>query len=132
MPETQDPKTQDEETQEPEQTAPAPEPPAARPRRIRRALLRLLAVVVAVVAGVLVTVLTFDLGPSLRRRAETEGTKYMERPMHIGRLSAKLTPGVFVIEDLLIEGLSPRIGRSSRQRRSRSGFRGGRCSRASC
>ena len=27
--------------------------------------------------------------------------------MHIGRLSAKLTPGVFVIEDLLIEGLSP-------------------------
>ncbi len=31
----------------------------------------------------------------------------MERPMHIGRLSAKLTPGVFVIEDLMIEGLSP-------------------------
>ena len=27
--------------------------------------------------------------------------------MHIGRLSAKLTPGVFVIEDLLIEGLTP-------------------------
>ncbi len=104
MPETQDPKTQDET---PEPTAPAPEPPAARPRRIRRVLLRLLAVIVAIVAGVLVTVLTFDLGPSLRRRAETEGTKYMERPMHIGRLSAKLTPGVFVIEDLMIEGLSP-------------------------
>ena len=31
----------------------------------------------------------------------------MERPMHIGRLSAKLTPGVFVVEDLLIEGLTP-------------------------
>ncbi len=27
--------------------------------------------------------------------------------MHIGRLSAKLTPGVFVVEDLLIEGLTP-------------------------
>ena len=27
--------------------------------------------------------------------------------MRIGRLSAKLTPGVFVIEDLLIEGLTP-------------------------
>ena len=27
--------------------------------------------------------------------------------MHIGRLSAKLTPGVFVVEDLVIEGLEP-------------------------
>ena len=27
--------------------------------------------------------------------------------MHIGRLSARLTPGVFVIEDLMIEGLTP-------------------------
>ena len=27
--------------------------------------------------------------------------------MHIGRLSAKLTPGEFVVEDLLIEGLTP-------------------------
>jgi hypothetical protein len=39
--------------------------------------------------------------------AEREGSKYMERPMHIGRISAKLTPGVFVVEDLLIEGLAP-------------------------
>ena len=27
--------------------------------------------------------------------------------MHIGRLSAKITPGVFVVEDLVIEGLQP-------------------------
>ena len=27
--------------------------------------------------------------------------------MHIGRLSARLTPGVFVIEDVMIEGLAP-------------------------
>ena len=27
--------------------------------------------------------------------------------MHIGRLSAKLTPGEFVVEDLVIEGLTP-------------------------
>ena len=27
--------------------------------------------------------------------------------MHIGRLSAQLTPGVFVVEDLMIEGLTP-------------------------
>ncbi len=98
-----------EETQASEQpeatAAPAAVPP--RTRRLRRILLRLFAVVVAIVAAVLVTVLTFDLGPSLRERAEREGTKYMERPMRIGRLSAKLTPGVFVIEDLHIEGLTP-------------------------
>ena len=68
---------------------------------------RLLAVIVAVVAALFVTFFTVDLGPSLRARAEREGSKYMERPMHIGRLSAKMTPGVFVVEDLVIEGLSP-------------------------
>jgi hypothetical protein len=87
------------------ESAPAEVP--ARTRRLRRVLLRLFAVVVAIVAAVLTTVLTFDLGPNLREIAEREGTKYMERPMRIGRLSAKLTPGVFVIEDLLIEGLTP-------------------------
>ncbi len=61
----------------------------------------------AVVAAIVISVLTVDLGPNLREIAEREGTKYMERPMRIGRLSAKLTPGVFVIEDLLIEGLTP-------------------------
>ena len=60
-----------------------------------------------VVAGVIVTFLTVDLGPSLRAQAEKEGSKYLERPMHIGRLSAKITPGVFVVENLVIEGLEP-------------------------
>ena len=46
-------------------------------------------------------------GPALRRSAEREGSKYLERPMHIGRLSARLTPGVFVVDDLVIEGLTP-------------------------
>ncbi len=62
---------------------------------------------VAVVAGVLSTFFTVDLGPSLRARAEREGSKYVQRPIHIGRLSAKLTPGVFVVENLVIEGLQP-------------------------
>jgi hypothetical protein len=79
----------------------------SRKRRVRRLLLRLLAVVVAIAAAVFVTVFTIDLGPSLRKRAEREGTKYLERPMHIGRLSAKLTPGDFVVEDLVIEGRTP-------------------------
>jgi hypothetical protein len=78
------------------------------PRRSRRLIvLRVAAVFLAVVIGILVSVLTVDLGPNLRARAEREGSKYLERPMRIGRLSARLLPGVFVVEDLVIEGLTP-------------------------
>ena len=78
------------------------------PRRSRRRIfVRVAAVFVAIVIGLLVSVLTVDLGPSLREKAEREGSKYIQRPMHIGRLSARLTPGVFVVEDVVIEGLKP-------------------------
>ena len=73
----------------------------------RRLFVRVLMVLVAVVVGVLVSVLTVDLGPSLRERAEREGSKYLQRPMRIGRLSARLLPGVFVVENLVIDGLEP-------------------------
>src|SRR5262245_4010041 len=86
---------------------PKPERPAPRRPRWRRYSLALLALVVAVVAGAIATFFTVDLGPSLRERAEREGSKFIQRPMHIGRLSAKITPGVFVVEDLVIEGLQP-------------------------
>ncbi len=76
-------------------------------RRWRRVAGRVLAVLVALVAGVLVSVLTVDLGPTLRTRAEKAGSNYVHRPMHIGKLSAKLIPGVFVVEDIVIEGLTP-------------------------
>jgi len=66
-----------------------------------------MAVLVAVVAALVATFLTIDLGPNLRRIAEEQGSRFLERPMHIGRLSAKFRPGVFVVEDLLIEGLTP-------------------------
>ncbi len=79
--------------------------PKRRPRR--RVVIRAAMVLVAVVVGILVSVLTVDLGPSLRARAEKEGSKYIQRPMRIGRLSARLLPGVFVVEDLVIEGLRP-------------------------
>ena len=91
-----------------EPEAPLPtEPPSPRRPRWRRYLLALLALVVAVVAGAIATFFTVDLGPELRARAEREGSKFIQRPMHIGRLSAKITPGVFVVEDLVIEGLEP-------------------------
>jgi TamB, inner membrane protein subunit of TAM complex len=89
-----------------DETQDAAEAPPKR-RWVRRVLLRLLAVAVAVVAAALVTVFSVDLGPHLLEVAEREGSKYMERPMHIGRLSAKLTPGEFLVEDIVIEGRAP-------------------------
>ena len=70
-------------------------------------MVRLTGVLLAIAAGLLVTFFTIDLGPHVVEIAEREGSKYLRRPMHIGRLSARLTPGVFVIEDLVIEGLTP-------------------------
>jgi hypothetical protein len=96
-----------EESAAPVETPAVPEQPTSGRPRWKRVTLGLLALLVSVFAGALVTFFTIDLGPHLRERAEREGTKYMQRPLHIGRLSAKLTPGVFVIEDILIEGLEP-------------------------
>jgi hypothetical protein len=73
-------------------------------RRVIRAIVVTCAVILAVT---FVTTLTVDLGPALKGRAEAEATRFMGRPMHIGRLSVHLWRGRFVLEDLLIEGLSP-------------------------
>jgi hypothetical protein len=78
---------------------------------VLRALYRRLRAVVVVIAVVLavalVTTITIDLGPSLRTRAEREGSRWIDRPMHIGRLGVNLGRGRFVVEDLRIEGLTP-------------------------
>ena len=58
-------------------------------------------------AVAIVATLTIDLGPSLRVLAEREGSKRVGRPMHIGRLGVRLFNGKFVLEDFVIEGLSP-------------------------
>jgi hypothetical protein len=63
--------------------------------------------VTAILAALFVAFFTIDLGPALRQYAEKGGSNFIKRPMRIGRLSAKMTPGVFVVEDLVIEGLSP-------------------------
>jgi len=81
--------------------------PPTKPHWLRRAVVYILAVLVSVVAGVLVTVFSVDLGPELRELAEREGSKFMERELRIGRLSAKLTPGEFLLEDLVIAGRAP-------------------------
>ena len=103
-----------EEPQQPDEQEPLEAPAAAndapppkRRGRKRRALLRLMAVLLALVAGLLVTLLTVDLGPQVRGRAEREGSNYLKRPMHIGKVVARLVPGEFEFHDLVIEGLAP-------------------------
>ena len=66
-----------------------------------------LAVVVAAIAAFIVTTVTVDLGPALRAQAERGGSAAVGRPMHIGKLSVYLFLGRFLIEDLVIEGLTP-------------------------
>jgi hypothetical protein len=64
-------------------------------------------IVAALVAVSIVTTLTIDLGPSVRRRLEREGTSYLRRPLHIGGLHFRLYTGRFQIDDLVIDGLNP-------------------------
>jgi hypothetical protein len=71
-------------------------------RRIVRGIVVTCAVILAVA---FVTTLTVDLGPALKARAEQEATRFMGRPMHIGRMAVHLWRGSFVFEDLVIEGL---------------------------
>ncbi|MBI2833950.1 MAG: translocation/assembly module TamB domain-containing protein [Acidobacteria bacterium] len=73
----------------------------------RRILRGAVALTVAVVVALLVSSLTIDLGPRLRALAERQGSQQLERPMHIGTLSVRLGRGQFVVEDLVIEGLTP-------------------------
>ena len=64
-----------------------------------------LALVVGVLAAAIVTSITVDLGPALRRKAETEGSKYIERPMRIGAMKIHLLSGKVLVEDVVIDGL---------------------------
>jgi hypothetical protein len=72
-------------------------------RGVRRAWL----VVAVATAVVLVSLVTLDLGRALRRRAEIEGSRFIDRPIHIGRLGLNLGRGTLVVEDLRVEGLTP-------------------------
>ncbi|HUF47952.1 MAG TPA: translocation/assembly module TamB domain-containing protein [Vicinamibacterales bacterium] len=64
----------------------------------------------AIIAALVVALLTVDLGRvpglNLEERASRAGTGFLQRPLHIGNISATLRPGLFVIDDILIEGRS--------------------------
>lgn len=58
-------------------------------------------------AAAVVSVVTIDLGPALKARAERAASTFIDRPVHIGRLGIHLARGRFIVEDLRIEGLTP-------------------------
>ena len=60
-----------------------------------------------IVAVVVVSTLTIDLGPALKGQAERAGGNWLERKMTIGRLGVHRGRGRFVVEDLRIEGMRP-------------------------
>lgn len=85
-------------------------PPRVRGRKRRIAWhlsKRASALIVASLAAAVVSVMAIDLGPSLRGLAEREGSKRLQRPLHLGGLSVRLITGQFVVDKLRIDGLTP-------------------------
>jgi len=66
-----------------------------------------LTLIVALLALVVIGTLTIDLGPWVRGVAEREGSKAIERPLHIGRLGIHVLTGKFRVENLRIDGVHP-------------------------
>ena len=68
---------------------------------------RAIKLTIAILAAAFVASLTIDLGPSVRQYAERGGTAQLKRPIHIGRLSAHILRGSFVLENFQIDGAQP-------------------------
>jgi hypothetical protein len=66
-----------------------------------------LGILVAIVAALIVTFVSIDLGPGVRKQAEHGASVWLDRPTHIGKLQVRLLTGTFEVDDLVIEGLKP-------------------------
>ena len=96
----------------------APEGRPRRPRGTRRRFAkrwtrRIIVAVAAIIATVLFTVFTVDIGTitiagkSLKSEAEARASKYLKRQMTIGGIEAYVTPGRFAFTDVEIKGPFP-------------------------
>jgi hypothetical protein len=79
-----------------------------RTQTTRKIVRRTLAVASVILAVAFILTLTMDLGPALRKRAETGGTNYLKREMTIGELHIRIWDGAYVIRNLRIAGLTPK------------------------
>ena len=76
-------------------------------QRTRRILRRVVATCAVILAVAFVTSVSMDVGPALKSQAETQGSRFIQRPMHIGRLEVRLWDGSYIVENLRIDGLVP-------------------------
>ena len=78
-------------------------------RRVRDVALAASILLLSLALAIAVT-LTIDIGTvfggAVKKVAEREASKYLDRPTHIGRLGIHLASGRFVVEDLKIEGIT--------------------------
>jgi hypothetical protein len=95
------------EAAQPDAPEETPKTPERRRRRLPRWFVYPLAFVTAVFAAFVVTFFTVDLGPYVKAQAEKQGSAWLNRRMTIGRVSARMSPGKFQFDDLVIEGLEP-------------------------
>ncbi len=58
-------------------------------------------------AVAIIATVTIDLGPLVRSAAEDAASSQLDREVTIGRIGMYLMPGEFLVEDLLIGGLTP-------------------------
>src|SRR5262245_5705823 len=82
---------------------------AHRATQMTRTIVRRVVATCAVILAVaFVTTITVDLGawPWIKSKAEQQGTKYLKRSLHIGKLSFRLWTGRFLVDDLVIEGFT--------------------------
>jgi hypothetical protein len=85
-------------------TAPFRHPATQKARVIVRRIVSVCAVILAVAV---VTSVAVDVGPALKGLAEREGSRYLGRPLTIGKMSVRLWDGSYVFEDLRIDSLPP-------------------------
>lgn len=73
-----------------------------------RQVLRYAGVSALIAVGLLIvavaTSITIDLGPAVRSLAEREGSRYLQRPLHVGGLKIRLFRGRVEVHDVVIEG----------------------------
>jgi hypothetical protein len=76
-----------------------------RTHKVARYVGRLLAICGVILAAAIVSTLTVDLGPRVRQLAEREGSRRIERPIHIDRLAIHLLRGRVLAEGVTIDGV---------------------------
>ena len=75
------------------ETETAPPPRRRWWRRLGTGVRRVLMFTAILLAVAIVTTITVDLGPAMRRMAERAGSTYLKRDLAIGRLSIRLLTG---------------------------------------